>query len=328
VNIQPRILDKDFLSKYLMPILADAFSMVVESVTREAKRNCNFPHAAEIQLSQQMPATRNGIMPEITQKEIQRVHDLVRASLGTVEWIVAAASDPESPPNPQLVKGLIESVLDDPGESSLIGELFTSVADTREDVGLPIGLPSPNWHTAAGEIIAQVCSSILTPGGKVSEILGRPTANNQTVISPEKLAHWWPKIAAQLQPFASVRFSRFIDLLTQEFNRGMRALPAPASGESARDAKMTARGVSMRDVAALLTDGDPDSIRETKKRWQNSRVPKLPVPLGKCAADKRSYLYAPSAILKFVQNVETLSTTDFSTIKQQLQAKLRSVRDV
>ena len=272
-------------------------------------------------------------MPEITQKEIQRVHDLVRASLGTVEWIVAAASDPESPPNPQLVKGLIESVLDDPGESSLIGELFTSVADTREDVGLPIGLPSPNWHTAAGEIIAQVCSSILTPGGKVSEILGRPTANNQTVISPEKLAHWWPKIAAQLQPFASVRFSRFIDLLTQEFNRGMRALPAPASGEIARSAKMAARGVSIRDVAALLTDGDPDSIRETRMRWLNSKqrknpeTPKLPAQIGKCETDKKSGLFGLSAILEFVQKEEKMSDTDISAMKRQLRTKLRPICD-
>tara|TARA_R110002072_G_scaffold302354_1_gene484873 strand:- start:50288 stop:51097 length:810 start_codon:yes stop_codon:yes gene_type:complete len=177
-------------------------------------------------------------MSEITRSEIQRVHDLVRTSLGTVEWIVAtAADDSGTPPSRLLVKGLLESVLDDPGESPLIGELFTSVADTREDVGLPAGLPSPNWHTVAGEIVARVSSSILTPGGKVSGILGRATAIERTVIRPEKLAQWWPDIAAQLQPFVTIRFARITDLLIQEFSRGMAAF-ARSTHEWSNDPKI------------------------------------------------------------------------------------------
>lgn len=180
-----------------------------------------------------MPDIRTAKTLELTRDEIQRVHDLVRTSFGTVEWIVAAATDDSGdPPSRLLVKGLLESVLDDPGESPLIGDLFTSVADTREDVGLPAGLPSPNWHSAAGEIIARVCSSILTPGGKVSGILGRATANDGTVIRLEKLAECWPEIAAQLRPFATVRFARITDLLTQEFSRGVAAFAKSTQGRS------------------------------------------------------------------------------------------------
>lgn len=87
-------------------------------------------------------------------------------------------------------------------------------------------------------------------------------------------------------------------------------------------------GVSLRDVASLLNDGDPDAIRDTKKRWHNSRDPKLPDSLGKCAADNKSGLYAPSAILEFVQKVEALSDPVISTMKRQLRANLRAVRAV
>lgn len=87
-------------------------------------------------------------------------------------------------------------------------------------------------------------------------------------------------------------------------------------------------GISLRDVASLLTDGDPEAIRDTKRRWHNSRDPKLPTSLGKCAADNRSGLYAPSAILKFVKNVEGLTFPEISKIKQQLRARSRPVRDV
>ena len=87
-------------------------------------------------------------------------------------------------------------------------------------------------------------------------------------------------------------------------------------------------GVSLRDVASLLNDGDPDAIRDTKKRWHNSRDPKLPDSLGKCAADNKSGLYAPSAILEFVKKVDVLPDKQISVMKRQLANNLRRVRDL
>jgi len=66
-------------------------------------------------------------------------------------------------------------------------------------------------------------------------------------------------------------------------------VPPTDSGQA--DGSLRPRGVSLRDIAVLLTDGDPDAIKLTKKRWQNSRDPKLPKMLGKCAADNKSGLY-------------------------------------
>jgi hypothetical protein len=136
-----------------------------------------------------MPDIRTAKTLELTRDEIQRVHDLVRTSFGTVEWIVAAATDDSGdPPSRLLVKGLLESVLDDPGESPLIGDLFTSVADTREDVGLPAGLPSPNWHSAAGEIIARVCSSIRLVGRSAEFSDELPRTMGQSFVSKSSLS--------------------------------------------------------------------------------------------------------------------------------------------
>lgn len=87
------------------------------------------------------------------------------------------------------------------------------------------------------------------------------------------------------------------------------------------------RGVSLRDVASLLTDGDRDAIRDTKRRWHNSRNPKLPESLGKCSTDSRAYLYALSAILNFVRKVEKRTGAEISAIEQPLRVKIRSVRD-
>ena len=219
-------------------------------------------------------------MPELTRNEIQRVHDLVRISLGTVEWIVAAAGDKScEPPSKLLVRGLVESVLDDPGESPLIAELFTSVADTREEIGLPVGLPSPNWHAAASEIVARVCDAILTPGGKVSGVLGQATPHERTVIHVEKLTQFWPDIAAQLRPLATVRFSRLSDLLTQEFSRGVTEFSKSTSSKTHPPAKRRkrtgvtkARALISKQMEALKLHGECEgNIAEVARRMAIDR---------------------------------------------------------
>jgi len=87
----------------------------------------------------------------------------------------------------------------------------------------------------------------------------------------------------------------------------------------------TVKGVSLRDIAGAMCEGNAAAIRETKKRWHNSRDPKLPPCLGTAPEDKRTYLYELSAILKFVRNVECLSKPDISALNASLRKRLRPV---
>jgi hypothetical protein len=91
------------------------------------------------------------------------------------------------------------------------------------------------------------------------------------------------------------------------------------------DDSIKPRGVLLRDVASLLTDGDPDAAKEVVSRWHRSRNPKRPVMLGK-DADNRAGLYALSAILDFVKILEGLTDADISALKRQLHSKVRPVR--
>ena len=98
---------------------------------------------------------------------------------------------------------------------------------------------------------------------------------------------------------------------------------APALDSRERGRRKVPRGVSLRDVAAILSEDDRDGIRATKKRWHNSRSPKLPAALGKDRKDQRADLYSLSAILKFVEKVEFLSSDYVSDLKRQLRGRLR-----
>lgn len=89
------------------------------------------------------------------------------------------------------------------------------------------------------------------------------------------------------------------------------------------DTPMVQNGVSLRDVAALRCEGDRDVIRESKKRWHNSRS--LPQPLGKDPADKRADLYALSEILNFLKKTEDISDADNRRYKWQLTKELRPI---
>lgn len=91
--------------------------------------------------------------------------------------------------------------------------------------------------------------------------------------------------------------------------------------------KSTIKGVSLRDLAMILNDNDRESATASKRRWQNRRkAPHLPTPLGLCRADGSSSLYAPSAILKFVKEIEGATSLDFSSAERLLKKLLRPVR--
>jgi len=156
------------------------------------------------------------------EKEICRVHDLVRTSLSTAQWIVSAVSVKDSrrkPPDCLLVRGLVELAKSDPGESTTVTDAFAAVADTCEDVGLPAGFPATSWHFAAGQIVARVLSTIVNPNGAVSRIAGVSRSDKSVEIDKTALRKWWPEIRKQLKPLTTIRFNRLHDLLIQEYNR-------------------------------------------------------------------------------------------------------------
>ena len=86
------------------------------------------------------------------------------------------------------------------------------------------------------------------------------------------------------------------------------------------------KGVSLRDIAAIRCDNDPDCIRSTKRRWSNSRSRTLPEPIGFDSDDRRAHLYALSAILQFVKDLEGLRDDDISSLRRQLSPRLRIPR--
>lgn len=91
-------------------------------------------------------------------------------------------------------------------------------------------------------------------------------------------------------------------------------------------AETVARGVSLRDVAELLCEGERSCVRETKRRWQNSRSPRLPSALGKDSEDSRANLYSLSALFDFLKIVENYSDTDLSSLRGRLRHRIRPVR--
>jgi hypothetical protein len=102
-------------------------------------------------------------------------------------------------------------------------------------------------------------------------------------------------------------------------------LPAGRPVDVPRFKRRVPKGVSLRDVALLLNEGDQDSATKTKKRWQALRKPKLPKSLGACSADGQSGLYVPSAILEFVKIVENLPAERISRMNRALKAKRRPI---
>jgi hypothetical protein len=48
------------------------------------------------------------------------------------------------------------------------------------------------------------------------------------------------------------------------------------------------KGISLLDVALLLNESDLDAARETRRRWYNSKAPKLPEGIGKDCEDSRA----------------------------------------
>lgn len=91
-------------------------------------------------------------------------------------------------------------------------------------------------------------------------------------------------------------------------------------------AKHIMSGVSLIDVALLLSDGEKSAAKLTKKRWSNSRNPKLPESIGFDPSHSQSKLYSPSAILQFVKILETLSDADVSRHLVTLRQKERLPR--
>ena len=81
----------------------------------------------------------------------------------------------------------------------------------------------------------------------------------------------------------------------------------------------TLKGVSLRDIAELLNEGERDASRATVRRWYYSRSPMLPDSLGKDPEDSRGRLLPLSAILEFVKVVESVSDADIIKLRKKLQ---------
>jgi hypothetical protein len=99
-------------------------------------------------------------------------------------------------------------------------------------------------------------------------------------------------------------------------------IESPPESANGVDRKVV-HGVSLKDIAAILSEDDRDGIRATKRRWHNSRSPKLPAAVGKDRKDRRADLYALSAILEFVKKVEFLTNDHVSQLRRQLRGCLR-----
>jgi hypothetical protein len=82
------------------------------------------------------------------------------------------------------------------------------------------------------------------------------------------------------------------EVLTLCFNADDQTPPAPR------------RGLALLDAALLANDDDRDAARETKKRWNNNRDPKLPTPMGVAQSHCQRAIYDGDELLKFIAIVD------------------------
>jgi len=96
--------------------------------------------------------------------------------------------------------------------------------------------------------------------------------------------------------------------------------PAPIDVASADD---RATGISLRDIALYMNDGDEQAAKETVNRWSDSKRIKAE-PIGKCPVDRRKQLYRLPEILADVAGIENLTSREKAAYEKALRAKLRA----
>ena len=76
-------------------------------------------------------------------------------------------------------------------------------------------------------------------------------------------------------------------------------------------------GVSLRNVAEILQNGDLERMERMLRRWNRCRVP-MPGALGRDAADRRVKLYEPTAIVEWCKKVEHYLSVPEDTLTKRL----------
>ncbi|RLS51878.1 MAG: hypothetical protein DWH91_17920 [Planctomycetota bacterium] len=64
------------------------------------------------------------------------------------------------------------------------------------------------------------------------------------------------------------------------------------------------RGLALLDAALLANEDDRDAARETKRRWNNNRDPKLPTPMGVAQSHRQRAIYNCDELLEFIAIVD------------------------
>ncbi len=65
----------------------------------------------------------------------------------------------------------------------------------------------------------------------------------------------------------------------------------------------TAKGVTLMQVALILNDGENGPAQLTKKRWHNHKYRGLPKPIGKSTCRENEFVFAPSELCDFLENI-------------------------
>lgn len=91
------------------------------------------------------------------------------------------------------------------------------------------------------------------------------------------------------------------------------------------DENVPMKGVTLRDAALLLNDGDGGLATVTIERWRNSRAPELPSSIGKCPDHSQRDIFPLQTLRAFLDIMEPGKITpDFV---RNLSTKLRQPRN-
>ncbi len=100
----------------------------------------------------------------------------------------------------------------------------------------------------------------------------------------------------------------------------------PAKGPTKSFRRSASRkGVSLGDAATIMCDGDEKLARDVKKRWHNDRTVSKPDAIGHCPNHRQVKLYEPSALLKYVKEIEGEAKCNQFRLETELQNVARTV---
>jgi hypothetical protein len=227
--------------------------------------------------------------------ELSRVHEVARAAVWLHERVLKAA-DVGRILETSLALDAVQNAADDyDAACNALGsdDIPRTILDTFTRVSLTLGICTAGRFTAAsGHEVA------LAVGNWAVEML------EACPIGAESLEKWSRLCAMDNVDHDALRARLDVERLATSEPRGEHI-----SGP---------KGVSLRDAALIMTEGDGELAKEVKRRWENQREPKLPNAIGIDPRHKQRKLFKPSALSEWVESVEGVAVCAQHGLRKRL----------